>query len=426
MTPSELDRREAPAALRAELAASIGRTLHEQARLNELTIAWVRMFTLLSMSGIEIWLLTGPTALGKAAPWLAAFTFVFLAVAVGLVIALRRGWWSSALAFTMPVLDASYMAFRIAAIFEIAGIPHVIRTQELATVTGMASLLAVSGAYRLQPRAVAVTTLLGVALYVGFASWIGLPLFQMIVHLVLIAAVGLCGAGLTRLVHRAVHSEVTRLTLRRLLPGSVLDAADTDPVALLTEPRSLEATVVVTDLRGFTTWAEHRSPLEVLGLLNAVQGALAQIVVDHGGTVDKFMGDGMLAVFGAPRVDPTHADHALAAVKVMISAMERFAPMRLGIGVHSGEVVVGCVGNGIRMEFTVLGDTVNTASRLEGATKELGVAVLVSEATRSRATAALVAVAEVAVRGRQERLTTWTLPDLSNRTNGQSGSPEAP
>jgi class 3 adenylate cyclase len=408
-TPDD-DRRGAPAGLRAELAASIGRTLHEQARLNELAIARVRVATLGAMSGIEIWLLAGPTALGNAAPCLAGLTFGFLAVSVALVVALRRGWWSSALAFTLPVLDASYMAVRIAAIFEIAGIAHVVRTQELATVTGMASLLAVSGAFRLQPRAVAITTALGALLYLGFAVWIGLPVFQMTVHGILVAAVGLSGAGLTRLVQRAVHSEVTRLTLRRLLPGSVIDAADADPVALLTEPRSVEATIVVTDLRGFTTWAEHRSPLEVLGFLNAVQGALAQIVVDHGGTVDKFMGDGMLAVFGAPRPDPAHADHALAAVREMATAMERFAPMRVGIGVHSGEVVVGCVGNGIRMEFTVLGDTVNTASRLEAATKEVGVGVLVSAATRSRTRAALVPVAEVTVRGRSEPLATFTLP----------------
>lgn len=409
MDAHELERHQAPAALRAELAASITRTLDEQARLNELTIAWVRTVTLAAMSGVELWLLTGPTALGAAAPWLAAFTFGFLAVATALVAALRRGWWSPVLAFALPVLDATYMGLRIAAIFEIAGIAHVVRTQELATVTGMASLLAVSGAFRLQPRAVAITTALGLSLYVVFATWMDLQPFQMFVHGTLIAAVGLCGVGLTRLVHRAVHSEVTRLTLRRLLPGSVLDAADADPMALLTEPRSLDATVVVTDLRGFTTWAEHRSPLEVLGLLNAVQGALAQIVVDHGGTVDKFMGDGMLAVFGAPRLDPAHADRALEAVRAMLLAMERFAPMRLGIGVHSGEVVVGCVGNGIRMEFTVLGDTVNTASRLEGATKELGVPVLVSEATRSRATVVMAHVAEVAIRGRTAALTTWTL-----------------
>jgi class 3 adenylate cyclase len=411
-SPSDKNRQpgEAPAALRSELARSIERTLTEEARNNELTIAAIRVFTLVGAMLVELWLLSGPSAMGEAALPFALITGAYTGAALGCWGVLRRGYWSPWLSAVLPVLDTAYMALRVGGVFVVTGREHVIEVQELATITAMASLLAVSGAYRLDPRAVAWTTALGIALYGAFAHWIGLPLFHASVHLVLIAAIGLAGFGLTRLVRRAVHSEVTRLTLRRLLPAPVIDAADSDPMALLTEPRSLEATVVVTDLRGFTAWAEHRTPLEVLGMLNQVQGALAAIVDEHGGTVDKFMGDGMLAVFGAPRPEPNHADHALAAVARMCEVMSRFDGLRPGIGVHSGEVVVGCVGSGIRMEFTVVGDTVNTASRLEAATKDHGVPVLISDSTQKRTRVLLAAVGELAIRGRQERLMAWTLP----------------
>lgn len=328
---------------------------------------------------------------------------------MGVWAGLRRGIWAPWLGLVLPLLDAAYMSARVAAVFWVAGVAHAARVQELATVTAMAALLVASGAFRLDARSVALTTALGVAQYLTFARWLGMQPFHAAVHLALLLALGGTSVALTRLVRRAVHSEVTRLTLRRLLPAPVIDAADHDPMALLTEPRSVEVTVVVTDLRAFTSWAEHRTPLEVLDLLNAVQGALSAAVAAEGGTVDKFMGDGMLAVFGAPQPLPDHADRAVRAVRAMLAAADRFVPLSLGVGVHSGEVVVGCVGSGIRMEFTVLGDTVNTASRLEGATKELGVPVLISDATRQRCAARLVAVGSVPLRGRAGAVEAFTL-----------------
>ena len=111
---------------------------------------------------------------------------------------------------------------------------------------------------------------------------------------------------------------------------------------------------------------KNRERDEAWFALNEVQGALADAVRTHGGMVDKFMGDGMLAVFGAPEKREDHADCAVAAAESMLVAVRRIAPdVRLGIGVHTGEVVIGCLGSGPRMEFTVLGDTVNTAARME-------------------------------------------------------------
>ena len=128
---------------------------------------------------------------------------------------------------------------------------------------------------------------------------------------------------MTDIVRRAMQSEVGRSTLQRFLPKRVISGAygsgggGTDLLSLLTEPRSVEATVLVSDLRGFTGMSEKLAPVEALGLLNEVQGTLADTVREHGGTVDKFLGDGMLAVFGAPEPLDDHAAHAVAAVIAM-------------------------------------------------------------------------------------------------------------
>lgn len=398
-----------PIGLRAEVAAGIQRTLLAEARRNESAMADVRAAILVAFAFVELWLLSGPSKLGAMLWPAVTVTFGALAAAVGLAAWLRRGGFSPALAWILPAVDAGVAGLRLSFVFAL-GAAHVAQTQELATVTGVACLLALSGAFRLQPAAAMWSTAVGLALYVVFAVWLGLPLFFAVVHFVAIAGCGAAGWRLTALVARAVHHEVTRLTLRRLLPAEVVDAADADPVALLTEPRSHDATVVVTDLRGFTTWAEHRSPLDVMSRLNELQGMLAGAVLDEGGTVDKFMGDGMLAVFGAPQAAADHADRALRSVSRMRDGMGRFPEFALAVGVHSGEVVVGCLGTGIRMEFTILGDTVNTASRLESATRELGVDVLVSEACRSRAQRALSPLGSIPLRGRTEPVTVFSLP----------------
>lgn len=135
-------------------------------------------------------------------------------------------------------------------------------------------------------------------------------------------------------------------------------------------------------------------PSEVLEYLNEVQGLLASIISKYGGTVDKFMGDGMLAVFGAPQNLDDHPQQGIGAAAEIISSIatlnrerrERGEPAaEIGLGVHAGSVIAGCVGSGARLEFTVLGDAVNATSRLEGLTRELGVTALVSEETVRRA-----------------------------------------
>ncbi len=149
-----------------------------------------------------------------------------------------------------------------------------------------------------------------------------------------------------------------------------------------------EITVLFSDIRGFTTLSEKRSPEEIVSLLNRYFSLQVEIIFRHGGTLDKFIGDAIMAFWGAPQDDPQHAEHAVAAALEMEQSLLRFKAelgeegkdFDVGIGIHTGKAVVGFLGSEARMDYTAIGDTVNLSSRIEGLTK--GVArILVSSDT---------------------------------------------
>jgi adenylate cyclase len=178
-----------------------------------------------------------------------------------------------------------------------------------------------------------------------------------------------------------------------------------------------EITVLFSDIRGFTSLSEHVDPVEMVAQLNEYFEAMVDVVAGEQGTVDKFLGDGLMAIFGAP---VRHEDHALRACRAATAMLDRLdqvnadrgerglAPLRIGIGVHTGRAVVGNVGSPpFRVDFTAIGDTVNLAARIEAMTKELGAAIVVSDATRQAAAAlathgelAFDALGSVVARGR--------------------------
>jgi adenylate cyclase len=146
-----------------------------------------------------------------------------------------------------------------------------------------------------------------------------------------------------------------------------------------------EITVLFSDIRGFTTLSEKRTPEQIVSILNRYFSLQVEIIFRHGGTLDKFIGDAIMAFWGAPQDDPLHAQHAVAAAMEMEQALLRFKTelgvdgqdFDVGIGIHSGKAVVGFIGSDARMDYTAIGDTVNLSSRIEGLTK--GVArILVS------------------------------------------------
>ena len=146
----------------------------------------------------------------------------------------------------------------------------------------------------------------------------------------------------------------------------------------------LEVSVLFLDIRDFTAFAERSEPIEVVAQLNELWALVVPALLRNGGHANKFIGDGLLAVFGAPDHRPDHAERAVtAALEIAELVHEQYdGRIAVGIGVNSGRVLAGTVGGGGRVEFTVIGDAVNTASRVEAATRETGDDVLVTDATR--------------------------------------------
>jgi adenylate cyclase len=149
------------------------------------------------------------------------------------------------------------------------------------------------------------------------------------------------------------------------------------------EGEEAEVTVLFVDIRDFTAFAERAGAREVVAELNRFYDYVVPLLVAHGGHANKFVGDGLLGVFGAPDHLPDHADRGVSAALRIAEVVEEAyeGDLRVGIGINSGPVVAGTIGGGGRVEFTVIGDTVNTAARVEEATRETGDAVLVTEAT---------------------------------------------
>ena len=186
---------------------------------------------------------------------------------------------------------------------------------------------------------------------------------------------------------------------------------------------STVGTVMFTDLRGFTAFSENRTPELVIDALNRYFDETSDAILEHGGTLVAYRGDGFLAAFGAPIEIADHADRALATARDMVEVrLPRFnewlhsnglgEEVSMGVGLNSGPFMSGNVGSLRRLEYTVHGDTVNTASRIEGMTKTLGGPILLAESTRA---ALLVPpqdlrhVGEFEVRGRQSVVSLWTV-----------------
>ena len=185
-------------------------------------------------------------------------------------------------------------------------------------------------------------------------------------------------------------------------------------VALGGEER--EVTVLFSDLRGFTTMSERLAPEQMLDILNGYFTRMAAIVEEHGGVVDKYVGDALMALFGAPLANPDDADRALQAALAMSEALDEInlawaaqglPALDVGIGINTDRVVAGNMGSATRLNYTVIGDGVNLASRLEGLTKtpEYRARIIVSAATLAKARRVYRTrrLGEVAVKGRQNR-----------------------
>src|SRR5437764_11981516 len=187
---------------------------------------------------------------------------------------------------------------------------------------------------------------------------------------------------------RLAKEEVARANYSRFLPEYVVKQMLENPDSFKLGGVTQTITVLFADIRGFTSISEHAAPEKIVQLLNRYFSAMTDIIFAHGGTLDKYLGDGMMALFGAPTVTPKDAANAMSAAVAMQRRMlsinaelreEGFPEIGVGIGLHTGEVTVGYIGSERRSEYTAIGDAVNTSSRLESNAK--GGKHLVSEAT---------------------------------------------
>lgn len=178
------------------------------------------------------------------------------------------------------------------------------------------------------------------------------------------------------------------------VPPALVEEMARDPERYSMEGRNGELTVLFADVRGFTSLSEGMDPRDLTRLMNEYLNEMTRVIQARRGTLDKYIGDAVMAFWGAPVADPLHATNAVLAAMDMQNALARLAPvflqrgwpaLQIGIGINSGTMTVGDMGSTIRKAYTVMGDSVNLGSRLEGITKTYGVGIVVGEATRDAA-----------------------------------------
>lgn len=196
--------------------------------------------------------------------------------------------------------------------------------------------------------------------------------------------VGLLQAGFNRMTAGLAERDEIREAFGTYVDPEVAERVLQEGTMLRGE--EVDATVMFLDVRGFTSFVEQSQAQDVVATLNRLFELIIPIIQDHGGHVNKFLGDGLLAVFGAPTRFEDHADRAVqAAIETARAVQEEFGDeLRVGIGLNSGSVVAGNVGGAGRLEFSVIGDPVNTAARVEAATRTTGDPILITDATKSR------------------------------------------
>jgi adenylate cyclase len=215
---------------------------------------------------------------------------------------------------------------------------------------------------------------------------------------------------------RLAREEVARANYSRFLPEYVVKQMLENPESFKLGGVSQTITILFADIRGFTRISEHAPPGKIVSLLNRYFSAMTDIIFAHGGTLDKYLGDGLMALFGAPTATPDDASNALNAAVAMQRRLlginrelrdEGFTEIGVGMGLHTGEAVIGYIGSDRRSEYTAIGDTVNTSSRLEANAR--GGEILISDATATAAHSRykLVPREPIMVKNRQQPVKLW-------------------
>lgn len=311
-------------------------------------------------------------------------------------------------------ISASPAAIDYGVIILFAVLPP-LATLALAPVRGLVLALGIGAAY-------------AVGTQLAFNSGLILPVVVPLATL----TVAVVGSIAVHYVTAAIERQRTRDIFARFVPAQVVDQVlERTDEHLRLGGIELEGTILFSDIRGFTTFSESQPADRVLSILNRYLSGMTDAILEHGGTVTTYIGDGIMALFGGPIPQADHADRAVAAAREMLEVRlpefnawlseQGVEPFQMGIGLNTGAVMAGNVGSEKRLEYTAIGDTVNTASRLEGMTKDSPHQIFIADSTRDRLSnpSALAYVDDFEVRGRTAKVSVWSL------SSGGEGEPRA-
>lgn len=371
----------------------------------------------------------------------ARYTLIICAVAililVLLLIPVRKERWLTTSGIVLATIDAIIVALLPFVWYESAGgdaLPRAYFVKSLSLV-GLSAVVMIATTIALRPIFIVVITVESCLTHLGLlwyavsdprtivgTSWAETSLGSMVnigyyLSIVLQMAIGgglltLIAARARRIIVGAIQLERLNSQIGRYFSPRVRDEL-TSAGADFFKPGGKEQEVVVlfSDIRGFTTMSEKIGAAAVVKLLSEYQKLMLEIIFKYGGTLDKFIGDAIFATFGTPAPAPDDADRALACAIEMMQTLDKWNADRrsrgeieiiTGTGLHAGPAIVGNIGSEERLEYTVIGDTVNTASRVESATKKLNKRILLTGSVKERLNQSfpLVSVGTVTLRGK--------------------------
>jgi adenylate cyclase len=271
----------------------------------------------------------------------------------------------------------------------------------------------------------------GAALFVAILSWTATSMFRdgywlNLSQPVLASSFALFGGVAYQYFFEGREKRKMKKLFGQYVSKDVYDQLVANPSLARLGGNRREMTVLFSDIRGFTAVSEHAQPEAIVGMLNEYFTRMVEIVFAHHGTLDKFVGDMVMALFGAPLDDARHADHAVEAALDMVDALkvlnarwqaEGRPALDIGIGINTGPMIAGNIGSNAIMSYTVIGDAVNLGSRLESLNKQYGTRIIISEATRKQLSCAceIRSLGDVVVKGKTEPVAIFEVAGRSVR-----------